>query len=375
MTAMDRIREVIRSRREARRRLCDGEQYQPCTPPRHALDTLARLPLTGRRPITPAPPHPQQFTSPFFKLPPELRHQIYRLVLANRELHIDMRYTAVESQTPHSTAGASFAPDRRWRWRASTCHRHPDAQPIADACSWGGPAPTACDLFDTPCGVGREVLGLLCCCRMAYREVVEVLYAENRFHVINGALVLYTSVLLPGVRAAAVRSLVLQITEETVWDYAKEHLGIERGLGVYRALLERVPDAFPGLTRLMVVAQGSLVERRWADGRMERVEPPSEEPVVKDCLLASMDAAVKGFRRPMRKCVLAMRHRAFDRVMAEERAAAENVEAREDRWLQFWRPLSVAPWRGEAFETGYWVRRCLTKGMADLIAELGPPYE
>ncbi|KAK4201400.1 hypothetical protein QBC40DRAFT_264296 [Triangularia verruculosa] len=102
---MDFIRDALRGRRS---RQHEGEPSPPPgTVPRHALDTLPTLPVP-RRPLTPTPPHPQHLSSPFFKLPPEIRQQIYPLVLANREIHLDMRYTAVETQrgTPHSTRGA-----------------------------------------------------------------------------------------------------------------------------------------------------------------------------------------------------------------------------------------------------------------------------
>jgi hypothetical protein len=267
-----------------------------------------------------------------------------------------MRYTAAETSTPHSTRGASLEPGRRWRWRASTCHRHPDAQPISDRCGWGGPPPTACRLFDTPCAIGREVLGLLLCCRLAYREVVEVLYAENTFHVSTGALVLYTDRLLPRERAGAVASLVYQVTEESVWDYAAEHLGIESGLPAYKALLARVPVAFPSLARLMVVVQGQLSRRRVRTGG-EFVALEGDD--IKTCLLSSMDAVVRGFRRPLVECTLAMGHAAFERMMDEERADAETVESQQAMWLQFWRPVSVsvAPGGKALDNTGYWVRR------------------
>ncbi|KAK4156062.1 hypothetical protein C8A00DRAFT_31112 [Chaetomidium leptoderma] len=350
---MSFIRELFGSRRPVRRQQ-EPEQAPTATGPSHALDTLPTLPAT-RRPITPPTSSTAQLASPFFRLPPELRQQIYRLVLSGREIHIDLRYTAVETTTPHSTHGASFDVCRRWRWRASNCHRHPDAPPIADRCGWGGPPPTACILFNgtssSSCAVGPEVLALLRSCRLAYREAIEVLYADNTFHVCTGALLLYTPRLLPPA-ARAVTSLIFQVTEESVWMYADEHLGIEKGLPAYEVLLRRLPVAFPSLVRLLVVVQGSLWRGRPGGGAELS---PVYRDAVKDCLLSSMDGAVAGFRRPLVDCVLAMRESAFDRVMVEERAAAEKVELREGMWVQFWRAVSVV--RGDqALDTGYWVR-------------------
>lgn len=348
------IRDVLGRRLSARRRQSESEQHpSPRAPTGHALDTFPRLP-SPRRPITPTPPDPQFPSSPFFRLPPELRQQIYRLLLSGREIHIDMRYTAAETTTPHSTRGASIDPDRRWRWRASTCHRHPDAQPLADRCGWGGPPPTACGLFDTPCGIGREALGLLLCCRLAYREAVAVLYAENTFHISTGALILLTDWLLPPARSAAVASLVYTLTEETAWLYAADHLGMVPGPPAYEALLSRIPAAFPSLRTLLVVVQGSLNWGRFWRARVGS-HPPSRDRI-KNCLLSSMDSAVAGFSKPLVEGVLAMGYPAFDRLMEEERANAVKVESREGKWLQFWRPLDVSH-ADEGIHTGYWVRR------------------
>ncbi|KAK4033677.1 hypothetical protein C8A01DRAFT_49790 [Parachaetomium inaequale] len=351
------IRQVLRGKLPSRRRQRNNEPEQspPPTAPIHALDTLPSLPIP-RRPLTPTPPHPQQQPpSPFFRLPPELRQQIYRLVLSTREIHLDMRYTAAETTTPHSTRGAYLEPSRRWRWRASTCHRHPDAQPLSDRCGWGGPPLTACHLFPgTTCSVGREVLGLLLACRLAYREVVEVLYGENTFHVGTGAVVLYTDRLLPRERARAVRRLVYRVTEESVWGYAEEHLGIAPGLEAYGVLLGRVPRAFPGLVELVVVVQGALEMGRvhWGRGRRDLLEAGA----TRHCLLGAMDAVVRGFGGRLGECVLAMRHTAFDRIMEAERVSAEKFESRAGKWVQFWRPVTVAC-GDEMLEAGYWVRR------------------
>ncbi|KXX76911.1 hypothetical protein MMYC01_207517 [Madurella mycetomatis] len=345
---MSFIRRVFSGKSVASRRQHESRQESP---PSHALDTLPALP-TSRRPITPVTPNPQQLSSPFFKLPPELRQQIYRLLFSRREIHIDVRYTALETSTPHSTRGASFEPADCWRWRASTCHRHPDAQPILDRCGWGGLPPTACSLFDTPCVIGKEVLGLLLCCRLAYCEAVEVLYAENTFHITTGALVLYTDRLLPPERSGAVTSLIYQVTQGSTWDYATSQLKITPGLPAYEALLLRIPKAFPSLVRLLVVIQAPLDRKQVWEGFGHN--PPNRDSI-KDCLLSSMDTVVGGFGKPLVEYVLAMGQRAFDRLMKKERADAEIVESREDIWLQFWRPLSIAG-GDKALNTGYWVR-------------------
>ncbi|KAH6635956.1 hypothetical protein F5144DRAFT_600734 [Chaetomium tenue] len=333
--------------------------FHPPFPPSHALADLPTLPHP-RRPLTPPPttphPHHHQPTSPFFRLPPELRHHIYLLLLAHRELHLDMRYTAAETSTPHSTAGASLHSARRWHWRASACHRHPAAQPLADRCGWGGPPPTACHLFlpEVPCGIGREVLGMLGACRLMYREVVDVLYGGNVFHVGTGSVVLYTGWLLPAERAGAVRRLVYRVTEESVWDYADEHLAIEPGLEAYRVLLGRLPRAFPALVGLMVLVEGAMERGQVYWGRGERAPLDAEE--VRECILEAMDGVVREFGAQLGECVLALGHAAFDRVMGEERDGAERVEVNQGKWVQFWRPVGAVR-RREPLDMGYWVRR------------------
>ena len=382
-TTMGFFRQVLTGRLPSgRRRQREPEQQEPEkeTPaPRHALDTLPSLPIP-RRPITPIPPDPQQQQLPpshFFRLPPEIRQQIYRLVLAGREIHLDMRYTAAETTTPHSTQGASLSPHgRRWQWHASTCHRHPAAQPLVDRCTWGGGPPTACHLYssyssspaggsttaenDTWCGVGPEVLGLLLSCRLAYRECVGLVYGENVLHIGTGALVLHTDRLLPPSRAADVRKLVLRVTEKSVWDYADEHLGIRpAGLHAYRVLLGRLPLAFPRVRSLMVVVHGSLEWGQVHWGRGER--DPLDPVAVRDCLLEAMDAVVRGFGGGLGECILAMGHTAFDRVMDGEKTSADKVEEGEGMWLQFWRPVTVTRMKegdpSPVVDTGYWIRR------------------
>ncbi len=324
----------------------------------HALDTLPCLP-SPRRPLTPLPAHLQHLQSPFFTLPAELRHEIYLLLLAPHELHLDMRYTAVHTTTPHSTAGATISSaGRTWRWRASTCHRRPSSHPLADRCAWGGRSPpTACYLFSSPCQIPREALGLLLSCRQAYREVCPVLYGHNTFHISTGALVLYTHRLLPVERAAMVRRLVFRVIDRSAWEYAAEHLGIEPGMGAYRALIGRVPDAFPGLRAVEVVVTGLLRVQTVSGVAVETGE-------MRACVLEAMDGVVRAYEgRLGREAVLALGAAAFDRFMAGERDEAEEVVEEENgMWMQFWRPVTD--------EMGYWVRRVADESADELDLQL-----
>ncbi|KAH6624118.1 hypothetical protein B0J18DRAFT_168535 [Chaetomium sp. MPI-SDFR-AT-0129] len=381
----------------------DEDQNQPYSRP-HALDTLPSLP-TPRRPLTPFPPnqHPSSVippdtpnhkpngnpnTFPFLLLPPELRNTIYRLVLTHprahpsdhgREIHIDMAYSAAETSTPHSTAGARLHGNRRWIWRASSCHRHPDYPELVDRCAIGGGGPRACGLFvgdadgsgnglGGTCGVGKEVLGLMMCCRTVYREVVDIVYAENTFHIGTGALVLYTEKLLVRERAAVIRSLVVRLTLKTAWDYADEHLGIDLGLLAYEKVIGRIPDGFPGLRRLIVCVEGKL-ERGSVVLRGSYVTRAELDPqTTRDYLLGSMDGVVKRYGGQLGECVLMMGEDGFDRVMGDEREKAERVEAAGDM-VQFWSPVNVAD-GNNSVQQGYWVRRVSTNTQLEATPEL-----
>ncbi|KAK4165604.1 hypothetical protein QBC43DRAFT_315516 [Cladorrhinum sp. PSN259] len=334
----------------------DLEPSEPDRPPAHALDTLPTLP-TPRRPLTAVNTDPQ-LTSTFFRLPPEIRQQIYRLLLSGRTFHFDMRYTSTEASTPHSTKGAQFGVDKAWRWRANTCHRHPDASVVSDRCSWGGPSPTACDQFSTPCGVGPEVMSFLLCCRLAYREAVQVIYAENTFHITAGALLLYNSSLLPVERSSAITSLVYTCTVETVWDHAPEHLRLKRGVHAYRTLLARIPVAFPSLKKFQFVLTNNAT-LRILRGQSLAVVPPVQDTPLKETLLRPFDTTVAAFGQRLEECVFIMNHGSSSTVRDEISEVAEKSEHLEGKWVQYWRPI-VSDRAGEVEDeevnAGYWIR-------------------
>lgn len=327
---------------------------------RHALTTLPSLPLP-RRPITPVPAHPQS-QSPFFKIPAELRLQIYRLLVSNRELHVDMRYTAWETSTPHSTKGVVPSSTRRWRWRASTCHRHPEAQVTSDRCGWGGPPPTACDEHDTPCGIGNEALTLLLACRLTYREAVQVLYAENTFHINTGALILFTDRLLPPSRSRAIASLIYHVTQESVLTYSKEHLGVEPGVPAYEALISRIPAAFPGLKSLqIVIANPRLVDGMFRTAQHEPLGAGHDRILPIDTFLVPVDTIVSAYAGQLKECVVILDPRVSHMLPSPTGMSSEG-ETVEGRYTQFWRSVPATETDG-AGECGYWLRRVsLDKG-------------
>ncbi|KAK3991447.1 hypothetical protein QBC44DRAFT_341039 [Cladorrhinum sp. PSN332] len=352
---MGKLRDIFHNLKLSAGRQGHSDYVETAEPdrPLHALDTLPTLPVP-RRPLTPVSTNPQ-LNSTFFKLPPEIRQQIYRLLVSGREIHVDMRYSSTEASIPHSTKGAVFGTDRVWRWRASTCHRHPDASILQDRCPWGGPHPTACSEFDTPCGVGPEVMTLLLCCRLAYREAVQVVYAENTFHITAGALLLYNSSLLPVERSSAVTSLVYTCTVETVWDYAPEHLRVKRGVHAYRALVAGIPIAFPSLKRLQLVLKNDA-NLRIIRGQSLAVPPPIvRDTPTKEILLQPLDAAVAAFQQRL-DCALIMSQSSGSSLRDEIAEAAEKSESLEGKWEQFWRPIASDAAVEELVNKGYWIR-------------------
>lgn len=322
----------------------------------HPLFGLPRLPHP-RRPITPIPADPQ-LNSTFFKLPPELRQQVYLPLLSGRILHFDLCYTHAVILTPHSDEGLQFEPNCRWRWQASTCHRHPQAQAISDQCVERGMPPTSCKDHDTPCGIGKDVFGLLLCCRLAYREAVEMLYAKNTFHLTTGAPLLFTERLLPAERSSAVTSLIIQVTRKALWTFSAEELGLQPGIPSHMTLLSRIPRAFPGLKTLQLVVDYTTVMGLWPSLQDPQHLPLylEEESRVRNMLLSPVDLIVTIYQGRLQECVLMMDHNSFDRLMAGESAIADRVESLDGLYSQFWRRVAV-PGLGRAVDKGYWVRR------------------
>lgn len=362
--AMDKLRRlVIKLRKPGERSVI--EEAGPHTKEEfragsgHALATLPSLPAV-RRPVTATVPDRQLDSFFFGKLPPEIRQQIYLIILAGREIHLDMRYSAAETVTPHSTAGAFINDVRQWRWRAHTCHRHPDAATLADSCGWGGPPPTACKMYDSPCEIGKEVLGLLLSCRMAYREGIDILYGNNTFHITSGALLLYTPLLLPAARSAAVTSLIYSVKSETVELYAKEHLALQPGLSAYEQLILRIAPAFPSLKKLSVAIPSAVAGEFWRRcnaGEQHIVATPhfaQWQEFLTSFLLRPMDRIVESFEVPLEECVYLVESQMFVVLVGTAGDASHRPAFGKDG-QQFWR--SCVPRTAETPERGYWIRR------------------
>lgn len=132
--------------------------------------------------------HPQD-SSPIFRLPIELRVQIYTLVLGNHNIHLDL-----ETQDDH---------------RLSPYLRHYHCKYERQ------------DLFKDPwhdCWYPRggrpndpaqKILGILMTCRLVYSEAIDLLYSANTFQLMNLHLVRYLNTLVLPQRLQAMQRLVL----------------------------------------------------------------------------------------------------------------------------------------------------------------------
>lgn len=355
-----------RARRYINTKLGRIRDVPPLDPaPAHPVTRLPALPK-DRRPLTAQSPNPQ-LMSPFFKLPPELRQQIYRILFSGREIHLDMRYTAVDTSTPHSTAGAVLHDSTRWQWRASSCHRHPDINAVADRCGWGGPPPTRCDMFDTPCGIGKGTMEFMLSCRLAYREGVVALYGDNTFHIGTGALIMHGRRLIVPARLETVMSLIFHVRTETIEQYATEHLGLPRGWNAYNLLIGMLPFTFPSLRRLEIVVAGMWTTFGNPSG--EVLYPVQDQPVGKMAFFQPVDSIVLRYGQQLKECILVYQSYIFEEFLLDEErllsspesggalAAGQRTECGKD-WVQYWRRCDAGTDRATSTQApGYWIRK------------------
>ena len=119
---------------------------------------------------------PSQDESHFFRLPYEIREQIYRLAFGDRTLHIDLQHRhAYHSGSGHANIRQvsegrtlDYTTPKEWRWWSCVCHRRSDVtgvcclHGIAASCDIGGSEPIE---NTSNCFIG--VTGWLLSCRQA----------------------------------------------------------------------------------------------------------------------------------------------------------------------------------------------------------------
>lgn len=227
---------------------------------------------------------------------------------------------------------------------------------------------------------------MLLSCRLAYREVIHVLYAENTFHCSTGALLLYTERLLPRERTAAITSFVYHARAESLDEYAAEHLGLEKpGWSAYEVLLGRIPVAFPSLRRLTVIFPcragiGLLKVDEEEDGDVVGLNVAGGgHDAMRERITAPMDAIVAAFGPLLEVCFLLVDETAFDAHFGRSADDTQDQDQGQMNYLQGWwgegsrPPKTRCKWRrlgdddsevGNAIGvgeegvpgTGYWIR-------------------
>lgn len=104
------------------------------------VDKLRQLCLTrwGKSsPPTRADWSGSQTSSFFQRLPPELRQQVYREILGNEEIHIDLFWGRHVGRKIHRACFQSdldMSYPKEWYWWQSTCHRAPRSHFVNDGC-------------------------------------------------------------------------------------------------------------------------------------------------------------------------------------------------------------------------------------------------
>ncbi len=217
----------------------------------------------------------------------------------------------------------------------------------------------------------RQFRGWLLSCRQAYVEGLGAVFRANRVLVSTGALVLHTPRLLRSECSAGVRDVVLRLSHASLVRHARDHLGLDPGLPAYRALVGRIPDAFPGLTRLELIVEtdGQPPSSSWwwhdTDETDDRVQPAQ-------LLLGPVDAVVAAFDGRLDECQLVVADWLYhgpllsrDVDVDVDVAAAVRVETGLSV-ERYWRPLPGGPARLRP-RLGYWVKTVPPGREVDLV--------
>jgi len=171
------------------------------SPQKKPADQLPFLP-SPRRPITPT--SLETLTSPFLRLPYDIRSIILATAFPRLILHIDLFRD--ESA-------------REWKWRGAICIRNGECQVWMP--SWVGPWCDGCVNWRSSCKRGFQgnelgVMGFLLSCRQAYTEGIDVLYSSNCIAIHSEPLLLHLPQLIPTGRLASITSLEIVVTAHRI---------------------------------------------------------------------------------------------------------------------------------------------------------------
>ncbi|KAH8901230.1 hypothetical protein GQ53DRAFT_835114 [Thozetella sp. PMI_491] len=338
----------------------------------HPLDLLFALPPLRRpkeRPSRFIHFKKQRAKKPaaFFGLPAELRRQIYLLAFGAREIHLDLAYSRVDIQAPHSIDTLDLRAERTWTWGVSVCHRDPRADTSWDHCGTGD-YPTVCTGNPLDCRVGAW--GWLLSCQQAYVEGSEVLFTTNRFYTSSGVIVLHAPRIITHAHTNMIMHLSLTVQEGSIMDHARAHLRLQPGWPAYRALVSAIPDSFPGLKRLDLVVPGRWRGALWQDHSLDGTvtSPRWEDPDTVARFLEPVDKLMRAFRGQLEECQFVMERQTFDSLMTDQILTASRVESgpfmEHLTWERYWRSANL-PNEAMPKDLGYWLKRVPSMGLED----------
>ncbi|CAG7557522.1 unnamed protein product [Fusarium equiseti] len=255
-------------------------------------------------------------TSPWFRVPANIRRDILRLAFGDRRLHIGLFYNR------HHRARDV----QHWRWFGSFCHRrvvpYRASSPMTSGANHYGPWTDACKSAD-PLRRYMGIMGWLLSCRQNYAETIDVLYSTNTIALSGEATISHLRRLLLPQRLAAITSLEIR------WSFQKlPHESLERqdfipsspnaadltnpfllDLDHLDILTESIsPECFPSLRRLYI-----SFEKQYPNQAFSRY-------ITYTFMLQRLRKFVKTRPKPLDECAFAFPPAIFQHITTFSRA-------------------------------------------------------
>ncbi|RFN44678.1 hypothetical protein FIE12Z_11070 [Fusarium flagelliforme] len=151
-------------------------------------------------------------TSPWFKVPANIRRDILRLAFGDRRLHIGVSFKRAH-RAKYKSRDA-----QEWRWDGSFCQRrvtpYRAPTPMTSGANHYGPWTDACNSAG-PLRRYMGIMGWLLSCRQNYAETIDVLYSTNTIAMSGEAIISHINRLLLPQRLASITSLEIR------WSFQK----------------------------------------------------------------------------------------------------------------------------------------------------------
>ncbi|KAF5636013.1 hypothetical protein F52700_5327 [Fusarium sp. NRRL 52700] len=288
---------------------------------RDHVDEMSLLPNTRPRALTPVGfqdedpsdmterPVPLYQTSPWFKLPPNIRRDILRLAFGDSCRHMGLSFRQEHTSDDELVES--------WQWFGGICHRGETLRPrdIAgeqqrfweDDCKHGDAEPR-----------NTGVMSWLLSCRQNYAEMIDLLYSSNTIAMSGEAMISHIGQLVLPQRLAAVTSLEirwpLQRENEACAGHHDEHTNaIRRMLHPYQLDVDQLSfvldtlssTRFPNLRRLCISFEKEYNERH--------ISNPEAHDIVTNKLLQFAKSRPK-----LKECAFALPHKIFDTIANED---------------------------------------------------------